>query len=89
MEGYEERLVDEQAKLQEDTEKLEKFIGSEAYEKVSLQDQSYLEEQLGYMKGYLRVVTSRMEIAKNKDAAAKEAEAKKADAAKKVEPIKK
>jgi uncharacterized membrane protein YfhO len=86
MEGYEDRLVDEHAALQENTEKLEKFIASKPYSEVSLQDQSYLEDQLKCQKALLRVLTSRMEIAKNKDEAAK---AEKAKTEKKVEPIKK
>jgi hypothetical protein len=70
--GYEERLMDEYADLEERTEKLSAYVDSDAYFKeVSVQDRDYLVAQLAAQRELLRILTSRVAIVKDKKPAAK------------------
>jgi hypothetical protein len=70
--GYEERLMDEYADLEERTEKLSAYVDSDAYFKeVSVQDRDYLVAQLAAQRELLRILTSRVAIVKEKKPAPK------------------
>jgi hypothetical protein len=62
MEAYQERLIDEHTELAERVEKLQAFIHSPDFPKLSGIDQGYLQAQLPYMVGYLRVLSSRVAV---------------------------
>jgi len=65
--GYEDRLMDEYAALEESTEKLSLYVGSDEYLKeVSVQDRDYLVAQLAAQRELLRILTSRVAIVKGK-----------------------
>ena len=59
MEDYQVRVIDEHAALEESTEKLQAFMASEAYDKVSVEEKSYLEAQLPLMQQLLNILHSR------------------------------
>ena len=59
------RLLEEKAFLEQKTEKLEVFVrearrGELATEAITHSDLQLLEEQLHYMRGYLRVLNARI-----------------------------
>ncbi len=75
--GYEERLMDEYADLEERTEKLSAYVDSDVYFKeVSVQDRDYLVAQLAAQRELLRILTSRVAIAKDKKTPAAKVEKK-------------
>jgi hypothetical protein len=75
MEAYQERLIDEHTTLTESTDKLAKFIASPDFDKVSAQDQSYLEAQLPVQRRLLEILSSRVAAMELKPAPTKAAPA--------------
>lgn len=61
MEPYQERVVQEQNDLVDKIEKLEKFIASDVFSGLDLDEQRRLIDQLAYMNGYNDVLTARIE----------------------------
>lgn len=60
MSTYKERLIDEQAQLNQKVEKLEVFILSENFQKIEAVQKPLLKEQLIAMKNYNRILIARI-----------------------------
>lgn len=60
MEDWKVRLTDEHDLLSEKIDKLDKYIRSEMYETLIVDDKNDLKEQLMYMRNYRMVLRRRM-----------------------------
>lgn len=58
---YQQRVVEEEAELRKKFDRLETFIAGEAFGKLPQEDQWLLQEQRGYMSGYLSVLLRRID----------------------------
>lgn len=61
MKGYEERMVEELDQLKERCNKLEEFLESETYDKMSDADQCLLLAQIQSMVGYYTFLDERVQ----------------------------
>ena len=61
MEDWQQRVVDECRALYEKIEKLEAFLGSDAFDKLELVDRTLLIQHHHAMSLYLHVLNSRIE----------------------------
>lgn len=61
MQDYQQRVVQEEKALRERFDKLEDFIGGGLFSTLPKEDQVLLQEQRGYMSGYLSVLQRRID----------------------------
>ena len=64
MAPHQERVIEEEKQLADKTAKLEAFIFGKTFMDVDVFEQTRLRNQLGYMRGYLRVLRERIEAFK-------------------------
>ena len=63
MKEYVKRLTEEHYELETKIDKLKNFIGSDVYLMLSEEEQGLLDNQLGAMEVYLKILSKRLTVA--------------------------